>query len=157
MSNLSPDVLPIDGSEFSFGIVAARFNGIYVDGLLAGVADALRAAGVPEASVRVERVPGSNELPLAAKLLAETDAFDAVIALGAVIEGGTRHFAMVADSANYGLQKVAIESRVPVVSGLIVGTEEQVKERCLGSIPKGLEFGRCALEMAQLRRKYRVS
>ena len=156
MSTLSPTALPIDGSEFRVGVVAARFNAPYVEGLLAGVLETLRKAGVPESAVRVERVPGSNELPVIAKYMAESGDFDVVVALGVVIAGGTRHYEMVSDSANYGLQEVAITSGLPVVSGLIVAdAEEQARERCIGSIPKGVEFGQCALEMAQLSRKYR--
>ena len=156
MSHLSPAALQIDGSNFSIGVVAARFNEVYVDGLLMGVLGSLKSAGVPEAGIVVERVPGSNELPVAAKFLVESGRFDVVVALGVVIAGGTRHFEMVADSANYGLQRVAITAGVPVISGLVVGEDEaQVRERCIGSIPKGAEFGQSALEMARLRRKYR--
>lgn len=155
MSQLSPDALQIDGSDFRVGVVAARFNEEYVSGLLDGALAALKGSGVKEEAIVVERVPGSNELPVAAKFLVESGKFDVVIALGVVIAGGTRHYEMVSDSANYGLQEVAITSGMPVVAGLIVGdNEEQVRERCVGSIPKGSEFGQCALEMAQLRRKY---
>lgn len=155
MSHLSPSALEIDGSDFRIGIVAARFNEEYVSGLLDGAVAALKGAGVSEEAIVVERVPGSNELPIAAKFLVESGKFDVVIALGVVIAGGTRHYEMVSDSANYGLQEVAITTGTPVVAGLIVGDkEEQVRERCVGSIPKGLEFGQCALEMAQLRRSY---
>ncbi|MBK1876184.1 6,7-dimethyl-8-ribityllumazine synthase [Pelagicoccus mobilis] len=155
MSQLSPSSLQIDGSDFRIGIVAARFNEEYVAGLLDGAVAALKSSGVADDAIVVERVPGSNELPVAAKFLVESGKFDAVIALGVVIAGGTRHYEMVSDSANYGLQEVAITTGTPVVAGLIVGdNEEQVRERCIGSIPKGTEFGQCALEMAQLRRNY---
>ncbi|EDY82695.1 6,7-dimethyl-8-ribityllumazine synthase [Verrucomicrobiia bacterium DG1235] len=155
MSQLSPAALQIDGSDFRIGIVAARFNEEYVSGLLDGALGTLRQAGVSDEAIVVERVPGSNELPVAAKLMVDSGKFDVVIALGVVIAGGTRHYEMVSDSANYGLQEVAITSGTPVVSGLIVGeNEEQVRERCVGSIPKGSEFGQCALEMAKFRRKY---
>lgn len=155
MSQLSPAALQIDGSDFRIGIVAARFNEVYVGGLLDGAVATLKQAGVAESAIVVERVPGSNELPIAAKFLVDSGKFDVVIALGVVIAGGTRHYEMVSDSANYGLQEVAITSGTPVVAGLIVGDkEEQVRERCIGSIPKGSEFGQCALEMAKLRRNY---
>ncbi|MBC2606060.1 6,7-dimethyl-8-ribityllumazine synthase [Pelagicoccus albus] len=155
MSQLSPNALNVDGSSFRIGIVAARFNEEYVAGLLDGALKTLGEAGVPQESIVIERVPGSNELPIAAKFLIDSKKFDVVIALGVVIAGGTRHYEMVSDSANYGLQEVAITSGTPVVAGLIVGdNEEQVRERCIGSIPKGSEFGQCALEMAQLRRNY---
>ena len=155
MSNLPPTSLKIDGSDFRVGIVAARFNEEYVDGLINGVLQAFKDAGVKNKNLRIERVPGSNELPVVAKYLASSGEFDVLVALGVVIAGGTRHYEMVSDSANYGLQEVAITTSVPVVSGLIVGdSEEQVRERCIGSIPKGVEFGQCALEMAQIKRKY---
>lgn len=155
MSQLSPAALQIDGSDFRIGIVAARFNEVYVAGLLDGAVATLKRAGVAESAIVVERVPGSNELPIAAKFLVDSGKFDVVIALGVVIAGGTRHYEMVSDSANYGLQEVAITSGTPVVAGLIVGDkEEQVRERCIGEIPKGSEFGQCALEMAKLRRNY---
>ncbi|MCH6258870.1 6,7-dimethyl-8-ribityllumazine synthase [Puniceicoccaceae bacterium K14] len=155
MSQLSPKPIEIDGSGFRFGIVAARFNQEFVDGLADGAREVLIAAGVLEDSIVFERVPGSNELPLAAKLMAETGNFDGILALGAIIKGGTRHYEMVADGSNYGLHRVALDTGVPIVNGVIVGdTEEDVKERCIGSIPKGKEFGECALEMATLRRKY---
>ncbi|MBD5778261.1 6,7-dimethyl-8-ribityllumazine synthase [Pelagicoccus sp. NFK12] len=155
MSQLSPSALKIDGSDFRIGVVAARFNEEYVAGLLDGALAALKQAGVADDAIVVERVPGANELPVAAKFLVDTGKFDAVIALGVVIAGGTRHYEMVSDSANHGLQQVAVTSGLPVVAGLIVGeNEEQVRERCIGSIPKGSEFGQCALEMAKLRRNY---
>jgi len=156
MSRLSPEPSNIDGSDFRIAIVAARYNQIYVDGLLSGVQVALAEAGVLEEKIIVERVPGSNELPIAAQLMAVKERFDAIIALGVIIAGGTKHFELVADSSNIGLQQVALESGIPVVNGVIVGdNEDQVKERCVGSIPKGTEFGQCALEMARLRRDYR--
>jgi 6,7-dimethyl-8-ribityllumazine synthase len=156
MSQLSPKPIEIDGSEFAIAIVAARYNEVYVDGLLSGVIAELEKAGVSGANVLIKRVPGSNELPIAAKLIADTGAYDAIVALGAIIAGGTKHYELVADSSNIGLQQVALETNTPVVNGVIVGDDEdQVKERCVGSIPKGTEFGQCALEMARLRRDYR--
>lgn len=156
MSQLSPKPIAIDGSDFSVAVVAARYNQVYVDGLLEGAKAVLEEADVKPEQITVERVPGSNELPLAALLLAETGRFDVVVALGAIIAGGTRHYEMVADGSNYGLQRVALQSGVPVVNGVIVGDdEEQVKERCVGKMQKGKEFGQCALEMARLRREYK--
>ena len=155
MSQLSPTALNIDGSDFRIGVVASRFNEAYVDGLLDGTLAALTRAGVAADAIVVERVPGANELPVAAKFLVDSGRFDAVVALGVVIAGGTRHYEMVSDSANHGLQQLAVSTGVPVVAGLVVGEDEaQVRERCIGSIPKGGAFGQCALEMAKLRRKY---
>jgi 6,7-dimethyl-8-ribityllumazine synthase len=155
MSRLSPKPSEIDGSDFSIAIVATRYNEVYVDGLLKGVQTELENAGVPAEKVLVERVPGSNELPIAVQLIAKHGNYDAIVALGAIIAGGTKHYELVADSSNIGLQQVALDTNVPVVNGVIVGDdEEQVKDRCVGTIPKGSEFGQCALEMARLRRDY---
>lgn len=156
MSRLSPKPSNIDGSDFRIAIVAARYNQIYVDGLLSGARFALTQAGVSDEHIMVERVPGSNELPIAVQFVASKGRIDAIIALGVIIAGGTKHFELVADASNMGLQQVALESGIPVVNGVIVGDdEEQVKERCIGSIPKGVEFGQCALEMARLRCDYK--
>ncbi len=156
MSQLSPEPVKIDGSEFRVAIVAARYNQVYVDGLLEAARSTLRDAGVAEDQISIERVPGSNELPIAVQMVAGKGRYDVIIALGVIIAGGTKHFELVADASNIGLQQVSLDSGIPVVNGVIVGdNEEQVKERCVGSIPKGVEFGQCALEMAQLRRSYR--
>jgi len=154
MSKQTPKPLSIDANRLRFGIAAARFNAAYVDGLLADAVETLVAAGASEASIDVERTPGSNELPVLALWLARRRRYDAIVALGAVIEGGTRHFEMVADSANWGLQRVALETGVPVVNGVIVGrSEAEAEERCLEPLRKGRDFGQCALEMAALGRK----
>ena len=121
MSRLSPEPSNIDGSDFRIAIVAARYNQIYVDGLLSGVQAALGEAGVLEEKIIVERVPGSNELPIAVQIMVGKGRFDAIIALGVIIAGGTKHFELVADSSNIGLQQVALESGIPVVNGVIVG------------------------------------
>ncbi|HCR29518.1 MAG TPA: 6,7-dimethyl-8-ribityllumazine synthase [Opitutae bacterium] len=156
MSRLSPEPASIDGADFKVAIVAARYNQTYVEGLLEGVLSALSDSGVPDEQVSIERVPGSNELPIAVQMMAGSERYDVIVALGAIIAGGTRHYEMVADGSNMGLQQVALESGIPVVNGVIVGdSEEQVRERCVGSIPKGKEFGECALEMAHLRRRLR--
>ena len=155
MSRLSPKPSEIDGSDLSIAIVAARYNEVYVDGLLKGVQAELENAGVPAENVLIERVPGSNELPIAVQMVARKGGYDAIVALGAIIAGGTKHYELLADSSNIGLQQAALETGTPVVNGVIVGDEEQVKERCVGSIPKSSEFGQCALEMARLRRNYR--
>ncbi len=158
MSQLTPQALDIDGSDFRIGIVAARYNETYVNGLIERAKVPLIKSGVNENKIHIERIPGSVELPLTAKFLAETGDYHAIIALGVVIAGGTRHDEMVADSSNYGLQKVALETGIPIVNGVIVGKDEQqVAERCIGEMNKGEEFGLCALEMAALRCKYHSS
>ncbi len=155
MSLSAPGLRPFDGAKFRLGIAAARFNETLVDGLLARVTDGLRTAGVKEANVTVIRVPGSHEVPWAVQALAKDWPCDCVIALGVLIGGDTSHHEMVGQSVSHALQRVALESGVPVINGVIVAnTPAQAKARCLGSINRGTEFAAAALEMAALKRKF---
>ena len=153
MSLSLPPELPIDGSPFRLGIVAARFNPELVDALLASVQQSLRAAGVAERRITVLRVPGSHEVPVAAQWLARGGRRDAVIALGVLIKGGTAHHQIVADGVTHALQRVALDTGVPVINGVVVTeNRKQAVQRCAGAIDRG-EFARAALEMAALRRR----
>ena len=142
----------IDGSRFRFGIAAARFNQDLVDGLLASLQGTLRAAGVKASNLTVLRVPGSHEVPWAAQALARRR-LDCVIGLGVLIAGDTNHHEMVGDSVSHALQRVTLDTAVPVINGVIVvNTLAQARARCLGKINRGAEFGAAALEMAALKR-----
>jgi 6,7-dimethyl-8-ribityllumazine synthase len=154
MSGDSPAPAPVDASGFKVAIAAARFHGELVDALLARVLGRLHAAGVKERHVTVVRVPGSNELPLAARLLLDGGKLDAVIALGVIVRGGTIHFELIATAATNGLMDVALASGVPVVNGVIVAENTaQARARCGGRIDRGAEFADAAVEMAALRRR----
>src|SRR5690242_19141708 len=98
-----------------FGIVAARFNEDITNRLLEGALAGLRDHGVADGAVRVVRVPGSFEIPLAAKELALSAAYDAIICIGCVIRGETRHFELVADGCAAGVRQVSLECRVPLI------------------------------------------
>ena len=98
-----------------FGIVAARFNEDITNRLLDGALAGLRAHGVADAAIRVVRVPGSFEIPLAAKELALGGTYDAIICIGCVIRGDTRHFELVADGCAAGVRQVSLECRVPLI------------------------------------------
>ncbi len=138
-----------DAKDYSFAIVAARFNGELVEALIKDVKATVMAAGVPEKLVRVERVPGSAELPHLCSLLAETNKFDAIIALGVVVAGETPHHEIIGNSTAHALQNVALTSTVPVINGIIVAnTRAQAEARTTGGIRRGIEFGEAALEMA---------
>jgi 6,7-dimethyl-8-ribityllumazine synthase len=153
MSGDSPAPEAVDASGFKIAIAAARFNGPLVDALLAGVRRGLASAGVRDRNVRVVRVPGSNELPVAARLLVEAGRPDAVIALGVIIRGGTIHYGLIATAATSGLQEVALASRVPVINGVIAAENRaQARARCMGRIDRGAEFAGAAVAMAALRR-----
>lgn len=153
MSLDSPSALQIDGAAFRVGIVAARFNQRYVEGLLDAATAVLRDAGVTEANLTVVRVPGSGELPTGAQLLLGKVRFDVLIALGVVIKGGTLHDQLVAEAAQQGLLRVSLDTRTPIIAGVVTANDDaQAELRCLGEINRGAEFARGALEMAALKR-----
>ena len=154
MSLDGPGEIDIEGAGLRFAIVAARFNSRLVDGLMTQAISVLDAAGVAPQDIEVARVPGSNEIPYAAAMLAKGGEFDAVIGLGLVLAGETPHHEVIADSTGQALQRIAIDTEIPVINGIVVvHTEAQAEERCLGRINRGREFGLAALEMAVLKRE----
>jgi 6,7-dimethyl-8-ribityllumazine synthase len=105
----------------------------------------------------IERVPGSAELPYAASALADHTRFDAVIALGVVIAGDTSHHEIIGNSTAQALQEISIRQKIPVINGiLVVNTIEQAQARIDGTINRGKEFALAALEMAQLKKKWKT-
>jgi 6,7-dimethyl-8-ribityllumazine synthase len=154
MSTDSPRPGAVKADRLKIAIAAARFNRDLVEALLGRVRRALAAAGVRDRNIKVVRVPGSNELPVAARLLVEAFKPDAVVALGVIIRGGTIHYELIATASANGLQEVALASRVPVINGIIVAENlAQAKARCQGRIDRGAEFADAALAMAALRRE----
>jgi 6,7-dimethyl-8-ribityllumazine synthase len=141
----------------SFGVVASRFNDFIVKQLLDGTLDAIERHGGDLGAVDVVWVPGSYEIPLAAKQLALSGRYDAIVCLGAVIRGATAHFDYVANGAASGISAVALETGVPVIFGVITTeTIEQAIERAgtkLGN--KGFEAATTAMEMADLMPRIR--
>lgn len=155
MSLFAPHDLSINGAPFSIGVVAARFNPTLVDGLLHQVYEHLQNAGVKEKNIVLIRVPGSNELPVAAQLLARRRKMDAVVALGVLIRGDTIHYELIADAVTGALQRVALDAGTPVINGVVVAeNQKQAEDRCLGKINRGAEFARAALEMADVHRRF---
>ena len=151
MSTDNPEHLSVDGAAFSIGIVAARYNFNRVNALLESVLETLKASGVDPENIEVFRVPGSHELPFAVAMAARTDAFDAVIALGVVIAGETSHHQVIADSTARALQEAGLHHAIPVINGILaVDTPSQADERITGSLRRGVDFARAALEMAVL-------
>ncbi|TVR49094.1 MAG: 6,7-dimethyl-8-ribityllumazine synthase [Puniceicoccaceae bacterium] len=134
------------------GLVCARFNHDLVEGLRTNALQVLSRAGVTEEQIVTCRVPGSNELPAALRLLLDREPLDACLALGVIIRGDTLHFELIARSVSDALHHLAMDSRVPIINGVVVAeTTQQARDRCLGSIPRGHEFGSALLEMAALR------
>ncbi|MEJ5366329.1 MAG: 6,7-dimethyl-8-ribityllumazine synthase [Desulfosoma sp.] len=136
----------------TFGIVVSRFNDFICERLLGGALDALKRTGAEEDRIHVFRVPGAYEIPLAAKKLAGTGRYDAVICLGAVIRGATPHFDYVANEVAKGIATVSLESSVPVTFGVLTtDTLEQAIERAGSKAGnKGFEAAMAAVEMANL-------
>ena len=135
-----------------FGIVASRFNDFIVKALLDGALDAIKRHGGDLASVDVAWVPGAYEIPLAAKRLALSGRYDAVITLGAVIRGSTAHFDYVAGGVSSGVSAVSLETNVPVIFGVLTTENiEQAIERA-GTKAGNHGFGAAvtAIEMASL-------
>jgi 6,7-dimethyl-8-ribityllumazine synthase len=142
----------------SFGIVASRFNDFIVRPLLDGALDAIRRHGGDPGAVDVAWVPGSYEIPVAARQMALSGRYDAVICLGAVIRGATAHFDYVAGGAASGVSAVALETGIPTIFGVITTeTIEQAIERAgtkMGN--KGFEAAAAAIEMADLMPKLKA-
>lgn len=153
MSLESPDFGPVpEAPNFKIAVVAAQFNPRWTDLLLSKTRQALLAAGVEEKHLRIYRVPGSNEIPFAVQMAAESGQIDAVIGLGVLKKGATAHYHIVAQSVSDALQMVALNTGVPVINGVIVvENEEQAAERVDGDIDRAAEFAQTALVMAQVR------
>ena len=137
-----------------FTLVVGRFNSAIADNLCAGAIDTLRRQGVPEANITVVRVPGAYEMPLAAQRVAAKGGTDAIIALGAVIRGGTPHFDFVAGECSSGLSRVSLDHDIPIAFGVLTtDTIEQAVERSgTKAGNKGADAAMTALEMVSLLR-----
>jgi 6,7-dimethyl-8-ribityllumazine synthase len=142
----------LDASGKRFAIVAARFNGSYVQSLVDGAVDCLNRLGAEERDVDLFWVPGSFEIPQAALAAARSGRYDAVVALGVVIRGATAHFDLVAGEAARGIAAVGRETGVPAAFGVVTAeTLEQAAERCGSKMGnRGWDAAQSAVEMANL-------
>lgn len=142
----------IRGEGKRFGIVISRFNDLITRQLLAGARDCLRQHGVADDAIEVVWVPGAWEIPGPCRMLADTGSYDAVIALGCVIRGSTPHFDYVAGTAANGLAAIGVNSRVPIVFGVLTtDTIEQAIERAgTKAGNKGWDAAMVAMEMSDL-------
>ncbi len=140
------------GKGLKFSLVASRFNEFITKKLVEGAQDALLRHGVNEADIEIAWVPGSFEIPLVAKKLAQTKRYDAVICLSAVIRGGTPHFDYIAAEVTKGIAKVSLETGLPVAYGVITAdTLEQAIERAGAKEGnRGFQAAVNAIEMANL-------
>jgi len=138
-----------------FCLVVSRFNSFVVESLLAGAIDTLKRHGADDGDLSIVRVPGAWELPLAVERIAVKGKYDAIIAIGAVIRGGTPHFEYVAGECVKGMAHASLSHRVPVAFGVLtVDTIEQAIERAgTKAGNKGAEAAMSAIEMVDLLRQ----
>ena len=148
----------LNAQGLRFGIVVSRFNSLITDRLLAAALDALERSGAASKDVDVVHVPGSFELPLAAKKLAATGKYDALIAVGCILRGETSHYDYVCSETARGLQLAQVDTGLPIIFCVLTcDTLEQAIDRAgLKGGNKGFEAGLAAIEMAQLSRKLRA-
>jgi 6,7-dimethyl-8-ribityllumazine synthase len=141
--------------DLRFVLVAARFNEFVVEPLVRGALDALKRHGVPDKPIEIVRVPGAFELPIVVRKLAQSQRYDAIITLGAVIRGQTPHFDYVAGECASGISRIALEFGVPVAFGVLTtDTVEQAVDRAGGKAGnKGADCALVAIEMANLLRR----
>jgi 6,7-dimethyl-8-ribityllumazine synthase len=137
-----------------FALIAARFNGVIVEQLVAGAVDALKRHGVADSAIDLVRVPGSFEIPLVAERLASSTRYAAIICLGAVIKGETDHYDFVAGEAAGGIARVALSTGVPVIFGVLTcDTLEQALNRAGAKAGnKGADAALAAIELVNLLR-----
>lgn len=149
-----PDEVRRQLYDASFCIVAARFNTDIVDVLVAGARKVLLENGVTESAIDVMPVPGAFEVPLAAQRAARTGRYDGIIALAAIVRGGTPHFDYISAESIGGLGRVALECDIPVGNGVLtVDSMQQAIDRADGSEGnKGAEAALAAIEMVHLLR-----
>jgi len=138
----------IDGTDLRIGIVQARFNAALTGKLLDACLAELRSLGVTPEHVTHRTVPGALEIPIALMAMAESDNFDALIALGCVIRGETYHFELVSNESSAGVARVSLDHLIPIANAILtVENEAQAWERAEA---KGRDAARVAVEMANL-------
>ena len=142
-------------ADARFAIIASRWNPGIVDALIDGARRTLRDDGVADAMIDLIRVPGAWEIPAAAAKLAQSGRYSAIIALGCVVRGDTRHYEHVADGCAEGLMRVSVDFRVPVLNGVLaVELHQDAQARAGGAHGnKGAEVARAALEIVDLWKK----
>lgn len=155
MSAERPSTRDLNGSGLSIAILCSRYNEEVTAALCAGAQRTLAELGVAEEGIERVFVPGAFELPVVAQHLARSGTYDAIIALGAVIRGETGHYELVATAAASGIARVALDTGVPVVFGVLAtDTVEQARARAGGALGNhGEDAARAAVEMAMLLRR----
>ena len=136
----------LDGKKLRIGIVQARFNESITDTLAAAATAELHALGVPADHITLVKVPGALEVPVALQAMAESDRYDALIALGCIIRGETYHFELVANESGAGVSRVSLDYQLPIANAII--TTENMAQAVARQTEKGTDAARVAVEMA---------
>ena len=142
------DASPLDGKKLHIGIVQARFNQGITNALAQACLDELKTLGVQEKNIVHVRVPGALEVPSALQAMAESDRFDALIALGCVIRGETYHFELVCNESAAGVTRVALDYQIPIANAIL--TTENLPQAVARQEEKGRDAAQVAIEMAHL-------
>jgi len=142
----------LDAQGLTFGLIVSRFNNFLTDKLLEGAIDCLKRHGAEESKLSVAYVPGAFEIPYVASRMAKSGNYDAVVCLGALVRGDTPHFDYIANEASKGIARIALETGVPVIYGLVTAdTLEQAIERSgTKAGNKGWDAAETAIEMINL-------
>ena len=138
----------LTGSGLRIGVIQARFNADVGHGLLSACLAELKHLGVADEDILHVTVPGALEIPLACQKMAETEQFDALIALGAVIRGETYHFELVSNESGAGITRVSLDYGMPVANAVLTTENDEQAEARMAE--KGAEAARVAVEMANL-------
>ncbi len=145
---LSSEDKKLDGHKLYIGIVQARFNDSITDALARACKAELIALGVLEKHIHLVQVPGALEIPVALQAMAESDKFDALIALGCIIRGETYHFELVANESAAGITRVGLDFQLPIANAVL--TTDTVGQALARQTEKGADAARVAVEMANL-------
>jgi len=138
----------LDGKKLAIGIVQARFNASITNTLAAACMDELRLHGVEPGNIHHVTVPGALEVPVALQAMAETENYDALIALGCIIRGETYHFELVANESGAAVTRLALDYQIPIANAIL--TTENVAQAYARQDEKGRDAARVAIEMANL-------
>lgn len=142
----------VASENFKIGIIASRFNDFVVGRLIDGALDGLKRHNVKDENITLAKVPGAFEIPVAAKKMAESKKFDAIICLGAIIRGATSHYDYVCNEVSKGIAQVSLEYGMPVLFGVLTteNIEQAVERSGSKAGNKGTECALAAIEMIQL-------
>jgi 6,7-dimethyl-8-ribityllumazine synthase len=142
----------LNAKGLKFAIICARFNDFFVSKLLGGAIDSVIRHGGSENNIHIAWVPGSNEIPLIAQKLAKTNKFDAIIALGVVIQGSTPHAGLITAEVNKALAQIALSEEIPVINAVLAtnNIEQAIERSGTKAGNRGSDAATTAIEMANL-------